>query len=495
MLATVLTFPVCTNASECTFIPSLYMHESYSDNIQLAQKSEAKSGFITEVKPAISILCNSSNFKINLLYGLQKLIYIRQPESLHHELIMTANAELIDDWIFLDVDSSNSRKNISPFGPQAFDSIHQSANQSDVRINHISPFLHHVSPSHITSELRFAHDTVLSRRDLLDVTTDKISLDFIGDNLSNNFSWDAYYYIKQINDANFRKLRGHSEAISLRYHILDRFGLFMTSGHEHESYFTNSGISPQGRFWTAGANLSSNRSSLSFSMGKRFFGNTFSLAASRRSRKSILSFSYGEDITSTASEFLRISQSDVANLLSRLWSTNIPNPVIRNQVINTFLNTSQILGPESGAINYFSYSYFLQKQLRVTAAAMTAKSTLLMSVSATRRAAPTHNVIDRKSLPATQQASDSDTTQVGASAGWNWRMSTRTSVNLSAVYDRTTGNGPRRDNDFALVAGLSRILRRNVIGSFDLRHMRHGSTQSGASYRENGISAALNFHL
>jgi uncharacterized protein (PEP-CTERM system associated) len=167
--------------------------------------------------------------------------------------------------------------------------------------------------------------------------------------------------------------------------------------------------------------------------------------------------------------------------------------VIRNQVVNTFLNTSQILGPDRGAINYFSYSYFLQKQLRLTAAAMTAKNTLQMSISATRRSVQTNNAINKKLLPATQ--SYSATTQVGASAGWNWHVSTRTSVNLSAFYDRTTGNGPRRDDNFAFVAGLSRILRRNVIGSFDLRHMRHGSTQSGASYRENGISAAINFKL
>jgi uncharacterized protein (PEP-CTERM system associated) len=309
MLAAVLAFPTRTNASEWAFIPSLYIRESYSDNIQLTQTSEARSDFVTEVKPSISIFRNDANLKINLFYGLQKLLYLRQPESLHHELMMTTNAELLNDWLFLDLDSSNSRKTISPFGPQTFDNIQRNPNQSDVRMSHISPFLHHVSPSRITTELRFAHDTIHSSGDLLDVTADKISLNFIGENLPHNFSWDAYYYIKQTNDANLSKLRGHSEAFSLHYNMLDRFRLFMTTGYELESYLANSGISPQGRFWTTGVNWRSDRSSLSLSIGERFFGNTFSLNASRRSHKSILSIRYGEDITSTASEFLRMSQS------------------------------------------------------------------------------------------------------------------------------------------------------------------------------------------
>lgn len=495
ILATAMAFPTCTNASEWTFIPSLYMRGSYSDNIQLAQTSEARSDFVKEIKPSISISGNDARFKVNLSYGLQKLIYLHQPESLHHELMATTNTKLLDDWLFLDADSSITRKNISPFGQQTFDNIQQSANQSDVRINHISPYLHHISPSRITSELRFTHDTVHSNDNLLDTTADKISLNFIGDNLSHNFSWDAYYYIKQINDTNLTTSRGHSEAFSLRYHMSARLGLFMTSGYERESYLTNSGVEPQGRFWNAGVNWSSDRSSLSLSAGKRFFGNTYSLSANRRNRKSVWSLSYGEDVTSTAYEFIRLSQGDAANLLSELWSTEIPNPAIRKQVINAFLNASQLLGPDRGAINYFSNNYFLKKRLSLTLAAMTAKSTLLMSISASRHSAQTNNVIDSKLLPAIQQVSENDTTQVGGSAGWNWRMSTRTSVNVSAVYDQTTGKGVRRDDNLALAVGLSRILRRNVTGSFDLRHMKHGSTQSGASYRENGISASLNFQL
>jgi len=456
--------------------------------------SDAKSDFVTEVKPSIYISGNDPHLKVDMFCSLQKLHYSHQPDSLHQELTAKTDAELIDNWLFLDARVSNSRKNISAFGPQAFDNIQQSTNQSDVRINHISPFLHHHFPKLATAELRFEHDTVHSSGNLLDVSTDKMLFTLIGDNFLPNWNWDAYYNTKQIDDIYIGKSRGHSEAFSLHHHVSDRLDFFLKGGYEHENYLANSGAQPEGRFWSAGANWSSNRSTFSLSAGKRFFGNTYSLSVSRRSRKSSWSFDYGEDVVSTASEFIRLSQSDSANLLSELWSADIPNPVVRMQVVNAFLKTSQLLGPDRGSINYFSHSYFLQRQLRFAIAAMSAKSTILTTLSATRRLAQTSSEIDSKLLPLNRQTSN-NIMQIGGSASWNWRMSARTSVNVSATYDQIRDKSERRDKNFAFAVGLSRGLARNVSGSIDLRHMRHNSTQSGASYRENGISAALNLQL
>jgi uncharacterized protein (PEP-CTERM system associated) len=492
--AAALVFPIYANASEWIFTPSLYVQESYSDNIRLAPASDAKSDFVTEVKPAIYVSGNDPHLKMNLFYNLQKLHYSHQPDSLHQELTARTDAELIDNWLFLDARVSNSRRNISAFGPQAFDNIQQSTNQSDVRINHISPFFYHHFPKLATAELRFEHDTVRSSGNLLDVSTDKILLTLIGDNFLRDWNWDAYYNTKQIDDTSLRKSRGHSEAFSLHHHVSDRLDFFLTNGYENENYLVNSGAQPEGRFWSAGANWSSNRSTFSLSAGKRFFGNTYSLNISRRSRKSTWSFGYGEDIVSTASEFIRLSQNDSANLLNELWSADIPNPVVRMQVVNAFLKTSQLFGHDKGAINYFSHSYFLQRQLRFAVAATSAKITILTTITATRRSAQTHSEIDSKLLFSNQQISN-NITQIGGSAIWNWRMSARTSINVSATYDHITDKSERRDQNFAFALGLSRGLARNVSGSIDLRHMRHTSTQSGASYRENGISAALNLQL
>lgn len=494
-IATIMALPTCASASDWTFTPSLYMRGSYSDNVQLVSGANAKSDFVKEVKPAISITGNNERIKLDLFYNLQKLFYLHRQNSLHHELAANTEAELLDDWLFLDARVSNSRRNISAFGSQAFDNIQQSVNQSDVRTSHLSPFLRHYFPKFAIVELRFAHDTVHSGGNFLNVTTDKVFFKLLGDNLGPNWNWDAYYNINEINDVQLNKERGHSEALSLRHKVSGRFAWFVTKGYESEGYNASSGDNPQGGFWSVGAHWRSNRSDLSLSVGERFFGKTYSLSTSRRGQKSIWSVVYGEDITSTASEFLRLSQSDVGNLLNELWSEKIPNPIARKQVVKTFLDTSKLPGFDRGAINYFTRSYFLQKQLRLSVAAMSAKSTVLMAISATRRLAQTNYVIGSKLLPLNQQISNSDTTQIGASASWNWRMSTRTSNNLGITYDRTTDKSQRRDNNFVIVIGLNRALARNVTGSFDLRHMRHNSTQSGASYRENGISAALNFQL
>lgn len=495
-LAFVTAFPSHATASNWAFIPSIHIREGYSDNVQLAPPPQARSDFVSEVTPSISITGNDANVKIDISYSLQKLFYLHRPDSLYHELTATINAELLDEWLFLDVYTSNSRKNISAFGPQAFDSLQQTANQSNVRTIHISPFIHHHFHSFATSELRLAHDTVSSSDNLLDVSSNKIAFTLKGDNFGSNWSWDAYYNAEKIDDTRVNKGNGYSEAFSLRHNASEQLAFFATSGHEHKSYVANLGAQPQGHFYFMGANWTSNRSSLSLSAGRRFFGRTYNINASRRSHNAIWSLNYGEDITTTAAEFLRLSQNDAANLLSELWSANIPNPVLRKQVVTAFLNASQLLGPDRGSINYFSHNYFLQKQLSLSVAAMSAKSTLLMVISATRRSEQTNNTVDSKLIPFSQQLFDSSTAQAGVSAGWNWRMSTRTSVNVNALYDQiTTGTHERRDDDFAISLGLSRVFLPKIIGSFNLRHVRHNSTQSGASYRENGVSAALNFQL
>lgn len=494
--AVATAFPTHATASNWTFIPSIHIRESYSDNIQLAPPPQARGDFVSEVTPSISIMGNDAHVKMDLFYSLQKLFYLRQPDSLYHELAATANAELLDDWLFVDVKTSKSRKNISTFGPQVFDNLQQTANQSSVRTNHISPFIHHNFPSFATSELRLAHDTVSSNDNLLDVSTNKVFLTLKGDNFEPNWNWDAYYNAEQTDDARINNGRRHSEALSLRYNVSDQLGIFVTNGYEYENFVANSGDQARGRFYLAGVNLASNRSNLSLSAGNRFFGRTYNINASRHSRNAIWSLSYEEDITTTAAEFLRLSQNEAANLLGELWSTTIPDPVARKQVVTAFLNASQLLGPDQGSVNYFSRGYLLQKQLRLSVAAMSAKSTLLIAISATRRSAQANSAIDGKLFPFEQQIGDNNTRQTDVSAAWNWRMSTRTSLNVNAMYGRvTTGNSERKDSNLALAVGLSRVLRSKIIGSFNMRHMRHNSTLSGTSYRENGVSAAVTLQL
>ncbi len=128
-------------------------------------------------------------------------------------------------------------------------------------------------------------------------------------------------------------------------------------------------------------------------------------------------------------------------------------------------------------------------------AASTPKSTLALGLTATRRTAQSSIGVDSVLLPAFDFALEDRTRQVGASAAWNTRLSARTSVSVSAAYSAATSlNVGRKDNNLALGAVLTRQLQRKVDGAIELRHVRHNSNH-GRDYRENAISASLNFQL
>jgi uncharacterized protein (PEP-CTERM system associated) len=484
-------------AADWTVAPTLRLRESYSDNVQLASGARASGEFITEINPAVAIHGNGPRLKLDLLYGLQQLFYTHQPDTLHHQLSATANAELLDDWLFLDARSSISRQNVSAFGPQAFDNLQRTDNQSTVRANRISPFVRHHFRSFATAELRYSHETVSSSNNFFDVGTDALLFNLAGDNRGRGWSWDARYYAKRSEDPVLGPIRSHNESLALRLPVTSRLGLFARGGYESEGYQADTSQRPEGRFWSVGANWRpSRRSSLTVSGGKRFFGDTYSLKATQRNRRSTWSLSYDEDITTSSSQFLRLGPANAFGVLDELWGTRIVDPQLRRQAISAFLNFTQLLGPDVGAINYFSHTYFLQKQLSLSVAALTPKSTLLLGLAATKRTAQSTSSADNVLLLPFQLVLNENTEQWGAHAGWHLRLSERTGAKVSARYDHIKSvSAGRSDDNLALSVGLSRILRPKVTGTVDLRHMRHTSTSGGAGYRENGISASLTFQL
>lgn len=492
MIAIVLPSPV--SATDWKFVPTLRLRESYSDNVDLAPPPLAKAAFISEVAPGVSIIGTGPRLNLNLAYSLQKIINTHQGDTLNHQLHAAANAKLLDDWLFVDASSNISRYNVSAFGPQAIDDILQTDNQSTVQTNRISPFLSHRFKGIANTELRYLYQTVSTGNDLLSVKTDEFLLNASGDNGGHGWNWDARYDEKRIDDHDLVPVRISNVFFSLHYPVSSKLNAFATTGYEKQGYTTTE--QAQGSFWSVGMGwYPSSRNSVVVSGGRRFFGNTYALDASHRSRKATWVLNYNEDITTTQAQFGRLSGNDSATLLDQLWSVSIPDRQQRQQFVHDFIRFSQLLGPDSGAINYFSHRYFLQKQMNLSMASASQKSAMVLGISATERTAQTSNTIDIPLLVPFDLALEDKTRQMGANAGWNWRMAARTSasfgVSYSHIHSMSTG---RKDGNLAFSVGLSRTLQPGVTASVDLRRVRHTSTQGG-DFRENGISATLNFQL
>ncbi|MGK5080783.1 TIGR03016 family PEP-CTERM system-associated outer membrane protein [Janthinobacterium sp. HLX7-2] len=491
-----LLLPVPAFAVDWLVQPSMRVRETYTDNALRTPGSQQQSDFITEIAPAIALIGSGPRLHVHLDYSWHKFLYARRADTEQHQLRAAGEAELVKDWFHVDAAASVSRHSISPFGPQVIDALPGNSNESTLRTTSISPYLRHRFRGLATAELRYTRNSMASGGELRSMHSDTVALLLSGEPHGGGWTWNASHDARRTQDSKLAPLRMQRSSVGLRYPFSSKWSATASGGMEKEGYESTTGQAPQGRFWSLGGVWTpSPRTSVAFSAGKRFFGNTYSLDAHFLQRQTNWQLNYSENITSMPAQLLRLGERDAASLLDQLWRSAFPNALERGLRIDAFLRDANGLGPELGALNYFSHRYFLQKQVKLTMARATAKSTLIAGLSAVDRTAQTSSGIDSALLPGLDFGSEERTRQVAGNLGWSWQASSRSSLNLNAGYASVRSlSVPRRDGNATVTAGYSRIMQRKMTASIDLRHTRHTSTRGG-NYRENSVSATLNMQF
>ena len=496
-MVVILMLPHRAGAADWAFVPTLLLRESYSDNIKLGPAESARSEFATEITPGFTLSRNSARLTLNVGYSAQKLIYKEEADRFNHQLQGAGNAQLLDDWLFADARASISQQNVSAFGPQLIDNTQITGNQSTVRGYLLSPYLKHDLRGFAATELRYTHESVSSGGNAgLSTDTNEVRLNLNGDNGGRGANWDANLHRRKVDDHARPSVLMSSAALTLHYPIGSTISVFGTGGDEKNDYVTNDSSQPAGRSWSAGAAWNpSPRTSVVASAGKRFFGTTYALDTSYRTHNTVWNLTYGEDITTAYGQFLAVSRNDTSALLDQLWRSSIPDPVARQRSIDTFILVAPFFGPNAGSISYISHQYFLDKRLSLSMALSGPRTTLALSLTRLQRTAQSTTNIDNPLLGANQLALDDKTRQSNASAAWNWRLSGRSNLHLTTTYSNVESLAANRtDRNAVLGAGLSHQLSSKVNANLELHHVNHSST-AGGNYRENGISAAINFQF
>lgn len=487
-------------AAEWKITPSLDLKETYTDNVKLAAPGLEKSEFITQINPGISLTGTSSHLKLNANYVMQNLVYAEESSqnTMNHMLNANANAELIDNLLFLDGRAAISQQNISLLGPQAADNVNITGNRTEVQTYSVSPYLRHSFNNFASTEIRYIHNEVSTGGSgLLNSQADRIQLGLSSGSAFKTLGWGLNYSNGKThygNTANTNTPALETEAVSgnLSYSITPKFRLTATGGYEKNNYMSI-GPKPDGSFWSAGFSWApSAMTSIDASAGRRFFGDTYSLAASHRTRLTAWNLGYSEDITTTQSQFLNPVTIDTASFLNPLLDNPALTPA-QKQDIQTFIQNYPTL---TGSINSLTNRVFLQKRLQASVAVTGAKNILVLSLFNTLREAQTPQSQDITLLNSVNLALNDKTKQVGVNASWNWRIGSRTSANFGAGYTRSSYPSlGRADNDKIIRISLTRQLQSKLNGSIEFRHLQRDSSQSGGDYSENALIASLSMRF
>jgi uncharacterized protein (PEP-CTERM system associated) len=487
-------------AADWRITPTLDLRETYTDNVRLSPASSRESDFITDIAPGIQATHDSRGLKFRAKYALHGLYFADHSEgnTIFHELDASATAELIDNRLFIDGIAAVNQQNISVLGPQPVDNTNITDNRSTVKTGTVSPYLRHRFGSTAASELRYTHSAVTSSTGgLASTRTNGILFNVNSGPAFRALGWGLQYngrkidYDDQAKSVNIRTTTGN-----LRYMVSPQFQLTATGGYDKYDY-VSVGDAPEGRFYSGGFSWRpTERTSISASAGRRFWGRTYALETNLSSRNTVWQVSYNEDITTTQSEFAVQASNSTSGFLNQLFLSSIPDPALRQQAVDRFILATGLPNVLSRRVNYFTNQFFLQKSIQASVAVTGARNTVLIGLFNVKRDAQSAVTGSDPLTGVGSLALNANTRQTGANALWNWKITPLMDANFSAGYARTKQISPDiLEHARTLRAAIARQLQPNVNGVIELRRQSRNSDVAAGDYVENAITAALSIRF
>jgi uncharacterized protein (PEP-CTERM system associated) len=482
--------------------PSVDLREIYTDNVKLETDALARSQFITDLAPSLAIANNGPRLKLTAAFTTHLFAYsndrVEGSNSSQRQLAANAKAKLIEDLLFFDATASIDQRAISAFGPQVADNGYSNTNRTEVSTWRISPYLAHRFGSTATAEVRYTRDSVKSGNvGLGDSSGNTVSTSISSGPAFRTIGWGLRASHLDLNSTRGGESTEDNASAQLNWRISEALSVNANSGYDKFDYKALEGD-------TAGPSYSlglvwapSRRTQVQASAGKRYYGNSYMLNATHRSRHSVWNVSYNDAVTTTRGEFLRPVSIDTASMLDGLFSATIADPVARQQAVDAYILANGLPASIIQNTNSFSNRYILQKQFQASMAFNTAKTVTVFSLNATRRNAlstPETASALPGNLPAIGLDSLNDNTrQAGAALSLNYRISPRGGANLVVSKTRTESLATGiKDNQLLLSLGMTRQLQKKLKGAVELRRVRGTAlTLGGRTYTENVLTATL----
>jgi uncharacterized protein (PEP-CTERM system associated) len=490
--AVLLAFPA--TAAQWTFTPSVQGSEVYTDNVTLAPSSLKQSDWITQVVPRISINAIGPKLRFNLNYAPQILYYARDTQDksdIYQNGGATLNAELADKLLFFDAGANVGQQNISLLGPITNSNVYVTGNRATVKTFYLSPYFLRDFGSQVRAELRYRFSATDSDQvgSTQDSNTNALALRLASGPAYSVLTWGLNYDFGQTDFKGQLNPDLDSETIlgRARYLVTPSIGLLVRGGYES---YKRGDVIPESNGWGWGGGVEwspSPRTNLTAVTGKRFYGNSSNVDFRHRARLLDLRAGYVESVTTTTQQFFVPATSSTSAYLDQLYANTIPDPVVRQDTVNSVISQLGIPSSLNSPVNYFTNNLFVQKRLNGSIALRGVRNVIIANVFRDRRQA----IIGSTFLPGSINPNN-NTEQIGGSLSWSLQVTPRDGLSVLAGYSRNEFKGTSRvDDDANLGIGYTRQFQRKFSGSLSFRRQERDSTLGGSDYTENSIAGSV----
>ena len=312
-----LLFSPFVFAGEVRFVPSVLIKESYSDNILLAPAGQEQGEFVTEVAPAFSLGMNGTHFTANVNYQLQNLLYLKESSrnQTYNQLTANSNAELVNDYLFFDINANHTQQIINASQPVGNNNIAVTSNRSNVSSYSLSPYFEHSFRNVMDALIRFSYSKVDYRRDeLIDSSQNSAIVQLNSPISSMGISWGLNYSKQKNdyetgNDSEFKQVGGQ-----LGYRFTTRTHLYASAGKDENTFTVANNQDINQTYWNVGLDWQpGGRDSIALQYGERFFGHTGQFSWRHNTRRLVLNANYEEELSTSAQTLLQSQQTAAAD--------------------------------------------------------------------------------------------------------------------------------------------------------------------------------------
>jgi uncharacterized protein (PEP-CTERM system associated) len=492
MLPTLLIAPAW--AADFQVTPTFSLNQTYTDNVALAPTGQERSEWVTTVRPGVQFNYNGANLRFYAGYNAEVLYrWNDQDFQLYNNFTggTRGSMEIMPQLLFLDTQSYVTQVSTSTFGAQPLSNVNVTDNRSTVRTTVVSPFARYsFGGGEVNAEARYTYSLVDSSEDVgrgVNGGANRFNASLASGSAYKATTWNVAYSWEKIAYDQARDTTLESIRASGKRLITPVLGVVATIGYEDNNYIAQQGT-PSGSIWSTGIEWTpTDRTKLNASFGHRFYGRTYGLDFSHRTRLTVWNASYGESVTSTRQQLLVPTQADTASYLDTLFLSRIPDPVARAEAVRQEIARLGLPSTLIVPVNFFTNQFFVEKAFRAAVGLQGIRHTVFANFFNTRRDA------ESIALPgaAGDFAGSNEVRQTGAGLVWTWRVTPLTTSSVSLGYTRSeTPATGREDNTQYLSVRLTQPIGPRTSGSLAYQR-QHADSNAGTGYTENQIIANL----
>lgn len=471
--------------------PAVSVRETWTDNVGLVTSEFARSDFVTEVSPSLSVRGRGSRGRVDIDYRPTALFYARQ--SGRNDFLNLLNAsgavEAIERLLFVDARAQITQQAISAFGPQPSSNVNSTSNRTETRVFSLSPYLKGIVGDLASYEVRYQASTTRTQEQTVAQGDSRIlTVDLASVSDFASFGWLADFRNASYDFRVGQDVKAHRARGTLIYRIDPELWISARGGQESNDFsgsnraYSTYGIGLQ---WAPTA-----RTRVSAEHDKRFFGTGYRYSFRHRTQGISFDLLASKDDTTTTDQLTRNSVGTLFERFSELLSGQIPDARQRAEQVRQLLTRTGIPQEPIPQAGFLSASVQVEKRIEGSIALMGTRNT--WTLSGYQR--DTRAITSLEESFATDSTLSPEVRELGIFLNLNHRLTVHTSATASAAWQRNRGSGndPTQTISRRLELLLNRQITPSTSGLVGLRAVRSNGSGRGASdFRENALFGGL----